>query len=177
MVLLRLLVNSTPRIPTARTFYRSNNLLKRNFIMTSQPDSAYEPAKLAPHSQDAEEAVLGSILINPEAYLDVAEFLKEEDFFILRNSWIFGAMQRLHSREGAMIEYLTVIEELRVQGRLDEIGGAAYITYLASSVGTSVHAETYGRIVERAAIRRRMLEAASEITRLAREEDADITQV
>ena len=139
-------------------------------------DEAFEPAKLAPHSQDAEEAVLGSILINPEAYLDVAGFLRADDFFLLHNSWIWEAMQRL-DRRGDPVEYLTIIEELRNQERLDSVGGAANITRIASGIGTSVHAKTYGRIVERAAIRRRYLEAAAEITRLAREEDVEISLI
>src|SRR5690606_16865729 len=86
------------------------------------------------------------------------------------------AMSRLHER-GELIDYLTVIEELRSQDRLDDIGGAAYITYLTSNVGTSIYAETYGRIVERASLRRRMLDASTQIAHLAREEDADINEV
>jgi replicative DNA helicase len=136
----------------------------------------FEPGEIAPHSQQAEEAVLGSVLINPDAYYEVAGFLTSEDFFILRNGWIWEAMERLNER-GAPLEFLTVVEELKTQGRLDDIGGSAYVTYLASNTATSVHAEAYGRIVERSAIRRRMLEAAGEITQLAREEDADINEV
>lgn len=134
------------------------------------------PPEIAPHSQDAEEAVLGSVLINPNAFHEVAGFLKSDDFFILRNGWVWEAMERLAKRN-EVIEYLTVIEELRAQGRLDDIGGIAYITYLTSSTSTSLNAEAYGRIVERAAIRRRMLEAAQEIVRLARDEEMDITEV
>ncbi|HLA41816.1 MAG TPA: replicative DNA helicase, partial [Aggregatilineales bacterium] len=139
-------------------------------------DTQLEPGKIAPHSREAEEALLGSILINPEAYYEVAAFLMTEDFFILRNAWVWEAMQRLNER-GEVTEYLTVIEELRAQERLEDIGGAAYITYLASNIGTSVYAETYGRIIERASTRRRMLTAAGEIARLAREEDLDINDV
>jgi replicative DNA helicase len=131
---------------------------------------------MAPHSQEAEEAVLGSVLINPDAFYEVAAFLIAEDFFLLRNSWVWEAMVRLNERS-EVIEYLTVIEELRSQGRLNDIGGAAYITYLISNTPTSIHAEAYGRIVQRAAIRRRLLEAAEEINTIARQEDADINEV
>ncbi|MBZ0310570.1 MAG: replicative DNA helicase, partial [Anaerolineae bacterium] len=85
-------------------------------------------SQMAPHSQEAEEAVLGSVLINPDAFYEVAAFLVADDFFLLRNSWVWEAMMRLHERS-EIIEYLTVIEELRSQGRLNDIGGAAYITY------------------------------------------------
>lgn len=133
-------------------------------------------SQMAPHSQEAEEAVLGSVLINPDAFYEVAAFLIAEDFFLLRNSWVWEAMVRLNERS-EVIEYLTVIEELRSQGRLNDIGGAAYITYLISNTPTSIHAEAYGRIVQRAAIRRRLLEAAEEINTIARQEDADINEV
>lgn len=139
--------------------------------------SNLQTPEIAPHSQEAEEAVLGSVLtFGPSAYYDVAPFLKSGDFFILRNAWVWEAMERLNERND-IIEYLTVIEELRSQGRLEDIGGTAYITYLVSNTSTSIHVEAYGRIVERAAVRRRMLEASAEIARLAREEDADINEV
>jgi replicative DNA helicase len=130
----------------------------------------------APHSKDAEEALLGSVLINPESYYEVAAFLSPPDFFILRNGWLWAAMERLQER-GEVIDYLTLIEELRSQDRLDEVGGSAYIAYLVSNTATAIHAETYGRIISRAALRRRMLKAAEEITQFALEEDADINTV
>jgi replicative DNA helicase len=131
---------------------------------------------MAPHSVEAEEAVLGAVLINPEALFDVAAFLQPDDFFIVRNAWVFEAIMRLHSRNDP-IDYVTIIEELRYQERLEEIGGAAYITYLINHTPPSIYAEAYGRIVERAAVRRRMLAAASEIAQLAHEESADVNEV
>lgn len=132
--------------------------------------------QMAPHSQEAEEAVLGSVLINPDAFYEVASFLTPDDFFLLRNSWVWEAMLRLHERN-EIIDYLTVTEELKSQERLADMGGMAYITYLTSNTPTSIHAEAYGRIVHRSAIRRRLLEAAEEITNIARQEDADINEV
>ncbi len=140
----------------------------------SQQTASVQPEQMAPHSIEAEEAVLGSILINPDALYDVASFLQSEDFFIVRNGWVWEAITRLHERR-EQIDYLTVVEELRQQNRLEEIGGAAYITYLINHTPSSIYAETYGRIVERAALRRRMLTAAGTIARLAQQEDSDIT--
>ncbi len=142
----------------------------------SQEASTIRPDQMAPHSVEAEEAVLGSILINPDALFDVAAFLQADDFFIVRNAWVWEAIVRLQERN-EQIDYITLIEELRQQDRLDEIGGPAYITYLINHTPSSIYTETYGRIVERAAIRRRMLNAASSIARLAHEEDADINDV
>ncbi len=131
--------------------------------------------RIAPHSVEAEEAVLGSILINPEALYDVTPFLKAEDFFIVRHAWIWEAIQRLHARREA-VDYLTVIEELRAAEQLDEAGGPAYLTYLINNTPTSIHAEAYARVVERASTRRHLLDAAGEIARLAHEEDTEIEE-
>ena len=142
-----------------------------------QPDSTIlPPDRMAPHSVEAEEAVLGSVLLNSDSLFEVASFLQPDDFFIVRNSWVWEAILRLHERN-EQIDYVTVVEELRQQGRLDDIGGAAYITYLINHTPASIYAEAYGRIVERAAIRRRLLSAASEIAQLAHEESADINEV
>ena len=107
---------------------------------------------------------------------EVAAFLQPDDFFIVKNSWVWEAILRIQERNDE-IDYLTVIEELRQQGRLTELGGPAYITYLINHTPTSIYAEAYGRIVERASLRRKMLAAASEIAQLAHEEDADINEV
>ncbi len=132
--------------------------------------------QIVPQSREAEEAVIGSILINPEAYYDVAEFLQAEDFYIHRHRWIWEAFSRLQQSR-TPIDSLTVIEELDQQGQLTEIGGAAYITSLISSVPSSLHAIAYGRIVEETAVRRRMLEAANRIAKLAYEEETGLDAV
>ncbi len=132
--------------------------------------------QIVPHSREAEEAVLGSILINPEAYYDVAEFLQSEDFYIHRHRWIWQAFARL-TQNRTPIDSLTVIENLDQQGQLSEIGGAAYITTLINSVPSSLHAISYGRIVEETAVRRGMLEAANRIAKLAYQEDTGLEAV
>jgi len=134
------------------------------------------PDRMAPHSVEAEEAVLGSILIDQDARFDVMPFLHTDDFFIVRNGWVYEAIGRLHAR-AEMIDYVTVCEELRTQERLEDIGGPAYITYLVNHTPSSIYAEAYGRVIERAALRRRLLAAASELAQLAHEEAADIHEV
>ncbi|MEP7287443.1 MAG: replicative DNA helicase [Chloroflexota bacterium] len=134
------------------------------------------PDQLAPHSVEAEEAVLGSVLINPDAILEVAAFLQASDFFIVRNAWVWDAITAIHERSEA-VDNLTVIQELRSRDQLDSIGGPSYITHLINNTPTHIHAETYGRIVERAAIRRRLLASATRIGQLALEENAEISDV
>ncbi len=130
--------------------------------------------QLVPHSREAEEAVLGAILINPEAYYDVAQFLQADDYYIHRHRWIWEAFTRLH--EGRVpIDFLTVSEELENMGQLSEVGGPAYLTALINNVPSSLHAEAYARIVEETAVRRRMLSAANQIAKLAYQTDLGIT--
>lgn len=123
-------------------------------------------ALVIPHHREAEEAVIGAVLINPEAYYDLAQFLQADDFYIHRNRWIWEAFTRLHEQR-IPIDLLTVSEELERAGRLAEAGGPAYLTALLNQVPTSLHAEAYGRLVEAASIRRRMLTAANQIATLA----------
>ncbi len=143
--------------------------------MNSQPDELRQE-RMAPHSVESEEAILGSIIMNPDTLHDVIGFLKPDDFFIVRNQWVYEAFLSLN-RQQMPIDYTTVCEELRHQERLEEIGGMAYITYLLNHMGTWMYAEAYGRLVQRAAIRRRMLSAASDIAQLAHDETLDIEQV
>ncbi|MFO7944731.1 MAG: replicative DNA helicase [Anaerolineales bacterium] len=131
---------------------------------------------MVPNSREAEEAVLGAVLINPEAYYDVAQFLQVEDFYIHRHRWIWEAFVQLHERNEA-IDFVTVTEELDQMGHLGDVGGPAYVTKLINNVPSSLHAEAYGRRVEETAIRRRMLEAANKIAKLAYEENVSLETV
>jgi replicative DNA helicase len=138
--------------------------------------SANPAPQVVPHSQEAEEAVIGAVMINPEAYYDVAQFLQANDFYIHRHQWIWEAFTRLHERR-IPIDLLTVSEELDQMGHLAEVGGPAYLTTLINAVPTSLHAEAYGRRVEETAIRRRMLTAANDIAKLAYQENAPVDSV
>lgn len=132
--------------------------------------------QMVPHSREAEEAVIGAVLINPEAYYDVAQFLHPDDFYIHRNQWIWQAFVTLHDKNEA-VDLVTVTEELDQMGHLVDIGGAAYITKLINNVPSSLHAEAYGHRVEETAIRRRMLNAANKIAKLAYEENLTLDTV
>lgn len=132
--------------------------------------------QVVPHSREAEEAVIGAILINPEAYYDVAQFLVGDDFYIHRHRWIWDAFTRLQEQR-TPIDFLTVTEELDQMGQLGEVGGPAYLTVLVNNVPTSLHAEAYGHVVEETAVRRRMLDAANQIAKMAYKEDTGIDEV
>jgi replicative DNA helicase len=150
-------------------------------LTTSQPpttNAAQDDRRSqgVPYVRDAEEAVLGAVLVNPEAFYDVANFLSPEDFFLHRNRWIWEAFEAL-TEHRLPIDVLTVSEELERKSRLDEAGGTAYLAALIGSVPTSLHAEAYGHLVEETATRRRLLEAANSIARLAYQTDTLIEDV
>ena len=115
-----------------------------------------------PMSQEAEEALLGAVLLDPKAFFGVSSFLNAEDFFIKRNEHIWTAFSRLNDR-GEPIDYVTLSRELEALNLLEEIGGQPYLTSLVNNTPTAVHAEIYGELVVRAATRRRMLQAADSI--------------
>ncbi len=139
-------------------------------------DTAAPTAPSIPHSREAEEAVVGAVLINPEAYYDVAQFLQAEDFYIHRLRWIWEAFTRLHEQR-IPIDLLTVTEELDRMTQLAEIGGPAYLTALVNQVPTSLHAEAYGKVIESHSIRRKMINAANQIASLAFNEESVIENV
>ena len=126
-----------------------------------------------PHSREAEEAVLGSMLIDPDAIFEVAHFLKPGHFYSVASGWIYEAMLSLH-RRNEPVDTLTLLEELRRRNRVQDVGGEAYIIGLTTAVPTSMNVYTYGKVVEAAAIRRRLIKAAGDIATLAYNGEADI---
>ncbi len=132
--------------------------------------------KTIPANPEAEEAVLGSLLIDPDAVLKVASFLEAEDFYREKNGWIYRAILDLHERREPA-DFVTLVDELERRNILQEVGGAAYITSLINSVPSAVYVEHYGHIVERTATLRRLIDAAGQIAALAYEEAEDVGEV
>ena len=137
--------------------------------MMDNPSEESTFSTTIPHSREAEEAVIGAVMIDPEVYYDLAQFLQADDFYIHRHRWIWEAFTRLHEQR-IPLDFLTVTSDLERMGQLAEIGGPAFLTALLNQVPTSMHAESYGRMVEATAIRRRMLTAANQIATLAYDE-------
>jgi len=132
--------------------------------------------RLPPQNVEAEEAILGALLIDPDAIIRVATFLNPEDFYREKHAWIYDTALTLHDRREP-IDLLTVCDELERREQLDEVGGPAFITALTNAVPTSIHAEHYARIVERTATRRRLIDAAGQIAALAYQEADDVDEV
>jgi replicative DNA helicase len=117
-----------------------------------------------PHAREAEEAVLGAVLIDGEIFRRVP--LEAGDFYIVRHQWIWEAFDRL-ARRNQHIDYLTVTDELNTTGRLKELGGAAYLTGLLSATVSIYGAEDYARIVKDKSRRRRAIQAAQRLVQAA----------
>jgi replicative DNA helicase len=129
--------------------------------------------KLPPHDIEAEEAVIGSLLIDPDAILKVAVFLKAEDFFSETNRVIYQACLALYQRN-EVINQITLAHELMRQDKLEQIGGAAFLSHLISNVPTSLHVEYYAQIVSNAAVMRRLIAAAAQIEALGYEASPEV---
>jgi len=119
--------------------------------------------KIPPHNLEAEKATLGAILINPEAKDTVVMYLRPDDFYKNSHKIIFKAILDL-SDKGENIDILTVVQQLRNSGRLDDCGGAAYVSALSSEVPSSANVEYYSRIVQENSIRRGLIKVSGEIT-------------
>lgn len=130
------------------------------------PPQADDGIVVIPHNREAEEAVIGAILINPEVYDDLASFLQPQCFYIHRHRWIWETFIRLHD-SGMPLDFVTVCNDLEAREKLADIGGQAFLTSVLNQVPTSQHAEAYGFIVKEMAERRRMIADASEQARRA----------
>lgn len=118
--------------------------------------------RVPPFSLEAEQSVLGAMFLEREAVLVAAEILQPEDFYRDAHRYIFEAILDLEER-GQPADLVTVTETLRQQGRLDDVGGLAFVTTLAESVPTAANVEYYARIVEEKAILRRLIREATRI--------------
>ena len=128
--------------------------------------------RLLPHDAEAEEAVIGSILIDGESLTKVTPFLRSGDFYVARARLCFEACVPLFER-GEAINQVTVAHELSLRGALEHIGGVAYLAHLVRTVPTSVHIEHYGRIVQRTSIMRQLITAAGDIAAIGYEGGPD----
>jgi len=128
--------------------------------------------KMVPHNEEAEQAVVGSLLIDPEAFYHVP-WLRGGDFHDQRLAWVYEAVQALQEQRSP-VDLVTVCDELERRDRLEQIGGVAYLTHLVNVVPSAIHVETYGRIVERMAGRRRLLNVASSLAQLAYQDSEDL---
>ena len=123
-----------------------------------------------PHDDVAEQSILGALLIDKDAMVDVAEFLHSQHFYNEKHGAIFSAMLELYEAHEP-IDIVTVTAQLKKNGGLKMVGGTSYLSELLNVVPTSAHAERYGRIILEHAIKRRLVEAAAKVSRMALREE------
>ena len=129
--------------------------------------------RLPPQSIEAEQSVLGALLIDRDAVIEVAELLRPEDFYRSHHGTVYAAILEL-SEKREPVDLVTVSEVLERQGQLDSIGGSAYLTSLINLTPTAVNAVYYARIVERKAVLRGLISAAGKIAGIGYDEAQDV---
>src|SRR5450759_3376151 len=138
--------------------------------------SSAEALRSIPANLEAEEAILGSLLIDPDAIIKIAASVSAEDFYREKNGWVYQAILDLHERREPA-DFVTLCDEMERRNQLQEVGGAGYITQLINNTPTAVHVEYYAGIVVRTATLRRLIGAAGQITALAYDEAQDVDEV
>ena len=133
-------------------------------------------AKIPPQNIEAEQSILGSLLIDKDAIIKVADILTADDFYRQDHGEIFQAILKLFEKRKP-IDVLTLTDELEKLKKLKEVGGASYITTLVNSVPTSAHVTTYATIVHQKATLRRLISAASRIAEFGFDEVADLETI
>ncbi|HEX5671934.1 MAG TPA: replicative DNA helicase [Acidimicrobiia bacterium] len=132
--------------------------------------------RVPPHSREAEESVLGALLLSPHAANEVMDKLVPNDFYVPAHQSIFEAMVSLYNANQP-IDAVTLSEELRRSGELEKVGGLAYLTHLVDVVPTASNVEYYAGIVEEHGLRRSLIKAGSSITELAFRTDDEVVVV
>ncbi|PIS09067.1 replicative DNA helicase [Candidatus Beckwithbacteria bacterium CG10_big_fil_rev_8_21_14_0_10_34_10] len=125
--------------------------------------------KVPPHSFEAEESVLGSILIDKDAIFNVAPLLRPEYFYKKDNAYIYEAMLDLYEEREA-IDLVTIADQLKKKKRLKKIGGSSFLATLAEKVPTSAHVESYAKIIKDTATKRELISAAARLSEAAFDE-------
>jgi len=118
--------------------------------------------RIPPHSIEAEESVIGGILLDNEAFDRIADVVKPDDFYVERHARILSAMASL-SDAAMPMDAVTIAERLRQRGDLERIGGVAFLLELSERVPTAANVEHYARIVKEKATIRRLIRASTEI--------------
>ena len=133
-------------------------------------------AHVMPQAPDMEKAVLGALMIDKDAYLEVCDLLRPESFYEPRNQMVYEAIQQL-SMEKSPVDVLTVVDKLEKTGNLNEVGGPGYIAELSSMVVTSANIEYHANVVAEKYLSRQMAHYVSIIGKKTFDETYDIKDV
>jgi len=140
--------------------------------MTNNSPNQDLPEKLPPQNIEAEQSLLGSLMLDKNAIIKVADFLMPQDFYRGNHQEIYRACQELFEK-GEPIDLLSLSNRLKERGKLEEVGGSGYLTELVNYVPTASHVLNYAKIVQRKKILRDLIEASHEIGLLGYNERED----
>lgn len=126
-----------------------------------------ENLRKMPFSMEAEQSVLGSVIIDPEKMRDIAAILRAEDFYLEQHSRIYEAMRDIFVRPDTHLDEITLLDEITRNGTYDEAGGKSYIMMLANSVPSVSNLLDYVKIIKEKAVLRRLIEASAKISEMA----------
>lgn len=132
--------------------------------------------KVPPQNMEAEQSLLGSLLIDKDAIIRIADLVTAEDFYSDKHRMIFESMLELY-RKHEPIDLLTLANRLEEKGQLQEVGGRSYIASLSAMVPTSAHIVQYAEIVAKKATLRELIRAAGEISKIAFDEEEDLPSI
>lgn len=131
---------------------------------------------IPPQNTDAEASLLGALLIDSDAIVKVADTVVAEDFYDPKHQRIYEAIKQLYEKHSP-IDVLTLSDQLKANGLLDYVDGAAYLTELTNFVPTAAHAEKYADIIAQKSLRRRLIKASQEITNLGYDESSSLQDI
>lgn len=129
-----------------------------------------------PQNIDAEASLLGSLIIDSDSFVKIADLLSTDDFYSAQHRAIFAAMRKLHDKRSP-IDVLTLSEQLKTSGELDKVGGAGYLTELTNFVPTAAHLEQYAQIVADKSVRRRLIKASQDIATIGSEDKKSLPEL
>ena len=141
--------------------------------MTQSPTQAQDLGRMPPQAVEVEQAVLGAMMLEQQALSRAFEILDKSCFYHASHGRIFEAMHTLFE-QGTVVDQLTLTEELKRRGQLDDVGGVVYLAKLGSEVATAANIDFHARIVFEKALSRKLIEAASEISERAYAADEDV---
>ena len=130
----------------------------------------------SPQNIDAESSLLGSLIIDSDGFIKVADKIAADDFYSKNHKLIYSAMLTLHEKR-LPIDILTLSEQLKTRKSLDEVGGASYLTQLTNFVPSSAHLEQYAQIVADKAIRRKLIQVSKDIESLSADETKNVQEL
>lgn len=156
---------------------KNTNTQKKPFVQNQSNNfQGIDMGRLPPQSIDVEEAVLGAVMLEKDAYLSISDILKPDCFYKDSHAKIYKAVLDISQRHEP-VDVLTVAEELKKNGSLEDIGGAVYLVVLTNKIVSAAHVEIHARIVAQKYIQRELIRVTTEIQQKAYDDSNDVVDL